>query len=143
MSKKAFEPYDCIAALNTVKNGLQMTERPFTKEKLLVGLKGCGLPTNNIFWSAFRNSEILQEVSRGQFMFKSKSPIYVGELVKIRHRYLNVLHKYKENSVKSESKEEEHKEEVNESIPVTDKNALTKFAIDFLKEQGYLVYAPV
>ena len=94
MSKKSFNPFDCIGPLNTAKQGIQMTERPFSKESMLTILKGCGLPTNSTFWSIFRNSGILQEVSKGKFMFASKEPIYVGTLIKIQNKYRELMRHY-------------------------------------------------
>ena len=39
MSRKSFNPHDCIAALNTVKTAMQLEGKPFTKEKILANLK--------------------------------------------------------------------------------------------------------
>lgn len=143
MSKKSFNPQDCISPLNTIKQGMQMTGRPFSKEAMLKSLKGCGLPTNASFWSIFRKSGILQEVSKGQFMFTSKDPIFVGELAKIQRKYQELSRRYRNNGVqKQDTPKPEEKEETGHEFPENDPLALTQFAIDLLKEQGYLIFAP-
>lgn len=141
MSKRSFNPQECIGPLNTVKQGMQMAGRPFTKESMLNSLKGCGLPTNSTFWSVFRNSGILQEVSKGQFMFTSKDPIYVGTLHTIKAKYKELAKRYNNSNKKPEVPEKENKEEDNS--PENDPLAMTQFAIDLLKEQGYQIFAPV
>lgn len=135
MSKKSFNPFDCIGPLNTAKQGIQMAERPFSKESILTTLKGCGLPTNSAFWSIFRNSGILQEVSKGKFMFASKEPIYVGTLIKIQNKYRELMRHYKNNSSK-----------VTDTICEKDSpknNISIEEAIKLLKEQGYRILAPI
>lgn len=135
MSKKSFNPFDCIGPLNTAKQGIQMAERPFSKESILTTLKGCGLPTNSAFWSIFRNSGILQEVSKGKFMFASKEPIYIGMLIKIQNKYRELMRHYKNNSSK-----------VPDTICEKDSpknNISIEEAIKLLKEQGYRILAPI
>ena len=135
MSKKSFNPFDCIGPLNTAKQGIQMAERTFSKESILITLKGCGLPTNSTFWSIFRNSGILQEVSKGKFMFASKEPIYVGMLIKIQNKYRELMRHYKNNSSK-----------VPDTICEKDfpkNNISIEEAIKLLKEQGYRILAPI
>ena len=135
MSKKSFNPFDCIGLLNTAKQGIQMAERPFSKESMLTTLKGCGLPTNSTFWSIFRNSGILQEVSKGKFMFASKEPIYVGTLIKIQNKYRELMRHYKNSSSK-----------VPDTICEKDfpkNNISIEEAIKLLKEQGYRILAPI
>lgn len=141
MSKRSFNPEQCISLLNNIKRGLQMTDRPFTKETMLNSLKSCGLPTNSTFWSVFRNSGIIQEVSKGKFVFTSKDPIYVGTLNTIKAKYKELSRRYNNSNKKPEAPES--KEEPKDELPETDPLALTQFAIDLLKEQGYQIFAPV
>lgn len=140
MSKRSFNPEQCIGPLNNIKRGLQMTERPFTKETMLNSLKGCGLPTNSTFWSVFRNSGVIQEVSKGKFMFTSKDPIYVGTLNTIKTKYKELARRYNSNK---KPEVPESKEEPKDELPENDPLTLTQFAIDLLKEQGYQIFAPV
>lgn len=139
MGKRSFNPEECIGPLNNIKRGMQMTERPSTKESMLESLKGCGLPTNSTFWSVFRNSGVIQEVSKGKFMFASKDPIYVGTLKSIKAKYKELAHRYNNSNKKPKPPKEEPKDELPENDPL----ALTQFAIDLLKEQGYQIFAPV
>ena len=143
MSKRSFNPQECIGPLNTVKQGMQMAGRPFSKESILNGLKGCGLPTNATFWSVFRKAGILQEVSKGQFMFMSKDPIFVGTLSKIQADYQKLARRYNQHK-ESQKPEKVETEKTNdqENSPENDPLAMTQFAIDLLKEQGYLIFAP-
>lgn len=140
MSRKSFNPHDCIAALNTVKTAMQLEGKPFTKEKILTNLKNCGLPTSNEFWSAFRKSGLLQEVSRGQFMWMHQEPIFEGELAKIKAKCRELRNRYKQATPTAASTLPT--QEVKNDIPENDPKAMTQFAIDFLKEQGYLIFAP-
>lgn len=142
MSKRSFNPQECIAPLNNIKKAMQLTGSPFSKETMLNSLKGCGLPTNPKFWSVFRNSGILQEVSKGQFMFTSKDPIFVGELIRIQKKYQELSHRYKNNSVQKRDTSNSE-EETQRELPKNDPLAMTQFAIDLLKEQGYLIFAPI
>lgn len=136
MSRVCFDPKKCIGPLNNAKQALQWKNVPFDKETLLNNLKACGLPTNNIFWSALRKSNILQEVSKGKYMFTSKEPIFVGALEEVKKSYQGIIKKH--NNKQSKKKVEDTLE-----IPENDPKAMTQFAIDLLKEQGYKILAPV
>lgn len=88
-------------------------------------------------------SKVPQEVSKGQFMFTSKDPIFVGELAKIQRKYQELSRRYRNNGVqKQDTPKPEEKEETGHEFPENDPLALTQFAIDLLKEQGYLIFAP-
>ena len=138
MSKKSFIPSDCIGPHNTAKQGIQMTARPFSKESMLTTLKGCGLPTNSAFWSIFRNSGVLQEVSKGKFMFASKEPIYVGTLIKIQNKYRELMRHY------NNSKSSKVPDTICEKDSPKDNTQITiEEAIKLLKEQGYRILAPI
>ena len=137
MCKRSFNPEECIAALNDIKRSMQMTGRPFTKKAMLENLKRCGLPTNSTFWSVFRNSRILQEVSKGEFMFVSKDPIYVGVLKTLKEKYQELIRRYNNSNKKPP------KEEFKDKLPETDSLALIQSAIDLLKKQGYQIFKPV
>ena len=130
MSRKLFDPNDCIGALNSIKTALQAREIPFSKECILKNLKGCRLPTNSNFWKVFRESGILQETSKGMYMFTSKEPIHVKDLTQIKQKYQAIIKKYQPETAKPVAK------------PVDDLSDKIEFAINFLKEQGYLVLAP-
>ena len=131
MGKHSFNPHDCIAKLNNIKRAMQMAERPFSKESILKQLKSCGLPTNARFWSVFRKSGILQETSKGYFMFASKEPIFVGELTRIKAKYRELT---KKAEVLPEICEEKPIKNIEESE--------IQLAINLLKGKGYLVLAP-
>lgn len=143
MSKKSFNSELCIGPLNNVKRGLQMADRPFSKETMLNSLKSCGLPVNGTFWSVFRNSGIIQEVSKGYFMFTSKEPIYVGTLNAIKHKYQQLTRKYAQNNKRNNIVEEA--EVLTPEVNTVNNNpdATIQSAINLLKENGYKIFAPV
>lgn len=136
MSKRSFIPFDCIAALNTIKQGLQMKETPFSKETILTGLKNCNLPTNQVFWKVFRNSGLLQEVSKGKFMFTSKNPIHVSFLSDIKTEYQKLLHKRNQKKEVQENKDAQTVELPKEESQITS-------AINLLKKNGYKILVPI
>lgn len=149
MSRKGFDPKECIGPLNTVKEGVQLRNTPVTKEFLMGAFKNCGLPTNCTFWTAFRSSKVLQEVSKGKYMFAFKDPIYVGTLAHIKKEYQKLLKRYKENCDSKKGtvadKEDSIKKDTTEG-PVTEiveTPDLVKEAISFLKGKGYKILAPV
>ena len=125
---RGFDPAVCIKPLNNIKRALLLREGPFSRESIVLSLKNCGLPTNGVFWRVFKNS-ILQEVSKGQFMFVDTNPIFVGVLNKIKADYNNIIRQYT-NAKEVKVIKPEHK---------VDK---VQDAINLLKSKGYLVYAP-
>lgn len=139
MSKKSFDPKECISLLNNIKQGMQMSDLPFTKKTILNSLKECGLPNNATFWTVFRNSGILKEISKGKFKFASKDPIYVGLLDDIKTKYQTLRNRYQTKHRESKILKDDNKNPIPENDPV----ALTQFAIDHLKEQGYQILAPI
>ena len=135
---RTFNPHDCISALNNTKQALQLKGSPFSKEVMLNSLKGCGLPINSNFWSVFRKSGILQEVSKGRFMFTSKDPIFIGKLVEIQKKYQELSRRYSSNRKNSAEPEKNQLEKVQD--PKED--SAIQAAINLLKEHHYLVFAP-
>lgn len=134
MSRRSFDPKECIGALNNFKRAMQLRDQPFSKETVLTALKNCNLPTNSVFWTVFRNSGIIQETSKGKYMFTSKDPIYIGLLEHVKKSYQTAVKKY--GGAKSEKKKDipEPKESPKMDI---------QSAIDFLKKQGYKVLLPI
>lgn len=137
MSKKLFNPHDCISALNELKREIQTGCFPFSKEAILSGLKKCGLPHSATFWSIFRNT-LLQEVSKGKYMFSSKEPIYEGTLAGIKKKYQEKIRTYNQNQRKLVKPKSEIAKPLRE-----DPEAMVQFAIDLLKEKGYKILAPI
>ena len=135
---RTFNPHDCISALNNTKQALQLKGSPFSKEVMLNSLKGCGLPINSNFWSVFRKSGILQEVSKGRFMFTSKDPIFIGKLVEIQKKYQELSRHYSNNRKNSAEPEKNQPEKV--QAPKED--SAIQAAVNLLKEHNYLVFAP-
>lgn len=139
---RSFKPEECIAALNTLKEGYQIKGGHITKKEILTGLHNCGLPTNPIFWGTLRKFGIIQETGLGKYVFVGKDPIYVGKLRAIQNLYLKTVHKYYPKKAKStsesvpESISETSSESVPESVTVT---ISEEQAINFLKERGYKI----
>lgn len=144
MSKKSFNPDNCIEALNNLKMGIQMRNIPFTKEELITGFRNCGLPSNTNFFTFFKSFGVIQEVSKGKYMFCDKNPIYVGTLRGIKHKYQEQCRKYNYNrKLKSEKVSEQTPEIVHPQVVVNNSEDEIQKAINLLKENGYHVMLPV
>ena len=145
---RSFKPEECIAALNTLKEGYQIKGGHITKKEILTGLHNCGLPTNPIFWGTLRKFGIIQETGLGKYVFVGKDPIYVGKLRTIQNLYLQTVRKYYPKKQSSEFVSESIleispkpisevcSESVPESVAVT---ISEEQAINFLKERGYKI----
>lgn len=138
MRKNAFNAEERIHAINTFR--IAMNGKTFTKEQILTMFKENKIPANPNFWSVFRKSGIIEEVSRGQFTFASDKPIYYGVLEKIYRQYHAIMKKYKAQKPVSEPENEEAEDTIS---PEEELAAMESFAIDFLKELGYKILAPV
>lgn len=133
MRKNAFKSEEHIEALNNAKIALQMSERPFIKETLLKSFKGAGIPSNSNFWQVFRKSGLIQETSKGKFMFTSKDPIHVMKLHNIYKEYQKYIRR---------TKTEVPKVETSEVVAVESASDIEQ-AISLLKEKGFQIFAPV
>lgn len=136
--KKSFDPAKCIIALNNIKSVLQLREKPISKSEMLKNLAQCGLPTNSTFWSVFRNSIIIEEVSKGMYKFRGKEPIHISALETVKRKYQEYHRKYNKKVIKPEVQEV-----VPEKDIPNDKEETVKMAIKLLKEQGYVILKPV
>ena len=145
---RSFKPEECIAALNTLKEGYQIKGGHITKKEILTGLHNCGLPTNPIFWGTLRKFGIIQETGLGKYVFVGKDPIYVGKLRAIQNLYLKTVRKYYPKKQSSESVPESISETNAKPISETSSESVTasisvtiseEQAINFLKERGYKI----
>lgn len=138
MRKNAFNAEERIRAINMFR--IAMNGKTFTKEQILTMFKENKIPSNSNFWSVFRKSGIIKEVSKGQFIFVSDKPVYYGVLEKIYRQYHAIVKKYKIQKPVSELENEEAESVIS---PEEELAAMEFFAIDFLKELGYKVLAPI
>lgn len=138
MRKNAFNAKERIPAINKFR--IAMNGKPFTKEQLLNMFKENNIPSNSTFWSVFRKSGIIKEVAKGQYVFASDKPIFYGSLEKVYRQYNSLLKKYKTQKPVSEPENEESEDTIS---PKKELSAMESFAIDFLKELGYKILAPV
>lgn len=149
MRKSHFAAENYIASLNTMKSGMQWKGKPFSKKEILECLRNCGLPSNGTFWMAFRKSGVIQEVSKGSYMFSSKEPIHVSVLARIYKSYQDLTKAYSDNKKQKEPSEKVETPEVVVKQPAQEVDAKEKleateqFAIDLLRDLGYLILAPV
>jgi hypothetical protein len=135
---KKFIAENYIASLNTIKQSLQLQgDIPFSKERILKCLENCGLPSNATFWTAFRNSGVIQQTSRGMYKFYNREPIHVDTLKKIYRSYQNLINKYCNKKNKTAPLEETVS--VEELSIETDEQR----AIKLLKNLGYVIFAPI
>lgn len=141
MGKNAFNAKERIPAINKFR--IATNGKPFTKEQLLNMFKENNIPSNSTFWSVFRKSGIIKEVAKGQYVFTSDRPIFYGTLEKIYLQHNSLLKKYKAQKPKEENNKP-NREEVKDTVsPEEELTAMEAFAIDFLKELGYKILAPV
>ena len=138
MRKNAFNAKERIPAINKFR--IAMNGKPFTKEQLLNMFKENNIPSNSTFWSVFRKSGIIKEVAKGQYVFASNKPIFYGSLEKVYRQYNSLLKKYKTQKPVSEPENEEAEDTISLEKELS---AMESFAIDFLKELGYKILAPV
>lgn len=136
MRKNAFNSEERISAINKFR--IAMNGNPFTKEQILAMFKESRIPTNPTFWSVFRKSGIIKEVSKGQFAFASDNPVFWGDLERIYRQYKNIRKKYTKLPESAENQKEEDKYSSEDAL-----KALEAFSIEFLKERGYKILAPV
>lgn len=138
MRKNAFNAKERIPAINKFR--IAMNGKPFTKEQILTMFKENNIPANPNFWAMFRKSGIIKEVSKGQFVFASDKPIFYGDLEKVYRQYHSIMKKYKTKKPGTKPENEETEDTIS---PEEELAAIEAFAIDFLKEMGYKILAPV
>jgi hypothetical protein len=147
MKRTKFKAEEHIANLNSLKRTIKYLNRPFSKSIMIKGLKGAGLPCNDVFWMVFKSSGVIKEVSRGTFIFADDNPIHVSVLAAIYRKYKEKVCKYSKDyrdRKKNEKPKEESKEEaVIETVQLETTHELTEeTAVQFLKNLGYVIYKP-
>lgn len=138
MRKGAFDAEERNKAINKFR--IAMDGKPFTKEQILTIFKENKIPSNSTFWSVFRKSGVIKEVSKGQFVFASDKPVFYKVLEKIYYQYSSLLKKYQTPKQSTKSKSEEAEDTISSEEELA---AIEAFAVDFLKEMGYKILAPV
>lgn len=136
MRKNAFNAKERIPAINKFR--IAMNGKSFTKKELLDMFRENNIPSNATFWSVFRKSGIIKEVGKGQYVFTSDKPVFYGDLEKVYRQYHAIQKKYAKPNKPVEKPREEDEFDPEEAL-----EALEVFAIDFLKEMGYKIMAPV
>ena len=137
-----------LRGLYELKKRLVESNRAFSKDEFLKGLKEIGIPSNEHFWRILLKSvlptqkcKLLTKVRKDGFVFtKPKEPIYHGDLQALYDAYSKTIKKYqqackekKQQTVSAPDKEQEANE-----LPVQ-----IREAIDLLKSNGFEVLAPV
>ena len=139
---------DVLRGLHEFKKALVESNRTFTKEEFLQGLKEIGIPSNKHFWAAILNCvlpeqkcKLLTKVRKNAFVFtKPKSPIYWGDLQFIYDSYKRTIDKYSQTQKEKKSLPEMPNEEKAEDDNLSPK---IREAIDLLKSHGFEILAPV
>lgn len=138
MRKNAFNAQARISAINKFR--IAMEGKPFTKEQLLNMFRENSIPSNSTFWSVFRKSGIIKELGKGQYTFTTGNPIPHKDLDTIYRRYSTLLKQYAKSRKPTKTSKPEEKEEFNLEEAL---KTFEYFAIDFLKEKGYKIMAPI
>lgn len=136
MRKNAFNAKEHIPAINKFR--IAMNGKSFTTKELLDVFRENNIPSNATFWSVFRKSGIIKEVGKGQYVFASNEPVFYGELGKVYRQYHTIRKKYAKPNKPVEKPREKDEFDHKEALQVFE-----VFAIDFLKEIGYKIMAPV
>lgn len=136
MKRIPFDSEERISAINKFR--IAMNGEKFSKAQILAVFKENHLPCNSSFWSTFKRSGIIKKIGRDQYVFSSDKPIFHGVLNTIYQKYRAMANGYQQKH-RQKPKEEE------EQVPNPDEEARATeaFAIDFLKERGYKILAPV
>jgi hypothetical protein len=142
MRSKDFKPEEHIADLNNLKRNLMCLNRPFSRSLFISGLKGIGLPDNDVFWMAVKRSGIVQQLSRGCYIFKNDKPIHISVLAKIHKDYRKIVCDYSKTYREKHSSKEVEKP-VEAHVQLEPVHELTEEnAVKLLKELGYIIYKP-
>lgn len=130
MRANAFQAIAHISELNELKQDILHGAAPVSEEELRAGLKNCGLPSNILFWSEFKNSGLLVKVEGNLFVWKTKHPIH--------HRMLQAIYLKYQNRINGYTRA--YKEKKAELRAAKDKEV--DEAINLLKSRGYEIFAP-
>lgn len=145
-TRKKFNSEKYIADFNNIKQALIATDEAFTREDLLNCLKNIGLPSSNTFVGGIVESGIIVRIGRNRYAFPDKKPVHKDLLAKAYEIYQNNNKKYRSNRKTSAEPQElpveELPKEEPEEVPNSTPEATIQFAIDLLKENGYLIYRP-
>ena len=142
MGRRVFNAEEHIKAVNKFR--LAMNGGKFTKEQILDVFKKDGIQSKKHFWDKFKKSVIIKKVGQNEYIFASDQPIHYAALGKVYREYQAVVKKYKKTRTEPETSKPESKQDESEaSNPEEDLLAIETFAVDFLKELGYKILAPV
>lgn len=85
MNKK-FDAEAHITNLNKLR--IELAKIPFTSDTIRKGFKSCGIPSNLLFWSVFRNSGLVSMIEEGLYCFNDpRKPIHFTKLSEIYRQY--------------------------------------------------------
>lgn len=153
-----------LRGLYEFKKALVESNRAFSKDEFLKGLKEIGMPSNCHFWMTLLNfvlptqkCKLLTRVRKDGYVFtKPKEPIFHGDLQALYNAYSETLKKYqrtykekkRQSVVDNESRETENNyfEELKNDLKNDKSEQLSvqiREAIDLLKSNGFEVLAPV
>lgn len=132
---------EILRGLYEFKKALVESNRAFSKDEFLKGLKDIGMPSNAHFWAAILSCELpeqkcklLTRVRKDAYVFaKPKDPIFWGDLQVIYNSYKRTVNKYSQTQ-----KEKKTCAEKDEQLSLQ-----IREAIDLLKSHGFEILAPV
>lgn len=130
MGLKAFEAIAHIGELNELKQGILHGKAPISERDFRAGLKSCGIPSNIVFWSEFKNSGLIVKVEGNMFVWKNRQPIHHKMLQSIYSRYQDRMNMYAKTY---KGKQEELRVAKDKEIDN---------AINLLKSEGFVILTP-
>lgn len=168
--KKNPQAEGLVRGINEFRNALVKSNKAFTKEEFLRGLKEIGLPSNCHFWATILNfilptqkGKLLTKVRKDAYVFTApKDPICWTDLQALWNSYNKTTKKYSQSYKEKKSRltndhstdDKEQFEELPKELQTPEKkenheakddqlSSQIREAIDLLKSHGFEVLAPV
>lgn len=129
--KSKFNAMEHIEDLNVIRSIFTLAQVPFTAEEFRDRLREKNIPSSTVFVNEMKNAGIIVNTEEGLLAFATKQPIHYKVLETVYSNYTERLKQY-QRAYRSR-KEAENMLESQE----------VEKAVQFLKEKGFEIYAPV
>jgi hypothetical protein len=147
MRRNTFSATNIIADLNNIKKAMMIREGGFKYNDLRKAFTNAGLPSNNTFWTAFYNANLIKSIGGGKYKFTDTEPIYVGTIEHIHSIYKHKQQEYSKNAYEKKKEKKQSKEKMEEKQITTEElnkvlDEKTQEAINHLKSLGFKILRP-
>lgn len=129
MRKNAFIAANHIAVLNEFKrHSIKSCDLPLSRTDFCNLFKNCGIPSNSLFFTEFKNSGLLIKVEGNMYTWKNKHPIHHLTLQSIYARYQKKINTYANTRYCKKKREKEiETEEIRKAITLLKDNGFKIF----------------